>query len=1783
VEQSPSTDPIAVARDHGGGAVDPLDRVTDLDVDALTSGAGIFRGNATDGIVRASERFAAITGLPATVRGWDWLIAVHGDDRDRLRRAVDAACHNGARSEFTVRVQVRPGRVEPRRVRLVGTAVGDGAFGFVGSVEDPSARHAGADGVGVDDVDDPYRVVVDALPFPIAYAAADGAVEFVNRRWRECAPSSSDITAIFDDADLGTAVRDAIARGSEWRSVARVAGRVVGVGIGPVPAELGGGAVVTLTDAAGGSDAAPPTDALGDAPGDAPADTAADAPVAAFAALLDASLDYAAIVERDGPLLYLNPAARNLFGIADDASLAGVELSDHVEFRVGDDTGFAETARRSVREAGVHLAEGELHVASGGTRTVSMILLALTDGAGAHRATVCVARDASDVQQAEQRVIERERWYRALIQHAADAVAVLDADLSIRFASPACHELLGVDPGALSGPLRPDLVHPDDLAAVAEVIESVVQDGTDRRLRYRFRRPDGAERTVDTRFSNRLADPVIRGLVLNTRDVTEAEVANRARAAGAAAMRTVVRSAPAAILAVDLDGRITLWNPAAEELFGWAADEVLGGSVPFLSPDQTRRARAASVDLLDGREIGGEVRFRRRDGRPVTVAVSAAPVSGAEGEITEIVIVAVDVTDRARVDRERERRAELDRLVAGLCRDLLDASAETIETRTVDALERLAAQFGARAAELRTRDETPAAVWPVGAPALAVPASVPASGAFVVDGSDGSDGADPTAGWVIAGAQGPLGVVALAWDELPDVGPDDLAPLETVGAALIGATDRVAAERAVRESELRFRRLAEHATDFVVVVGADLQLRYLSPAASRFLGMTTSDRFDPADSVLHPDDQERVVEVMAAALVDDGADAHPLLARLRRADGEYRWVDFTVSNLLDEPTIHGLVLNGRDVTDRREMDELLRASESRFRGLVQNLAEGVTVLAADGSVKYSSPSAARMMGFDPGHGQGKLGLGFVVEDDRARAADIVGRAFTEPGIQGPISLRVHAANGAVRVVEALGHNRLDDPEVEGIVVTTRDITERVHAEEAARHSDARLSALVQNLSDVITVVAPDGTIAYTSPAAHEVFGFVEGDDSYVDPLARVHPDERDAVAEAFGEHLAGRSLDPVPFRLQVADGGWRYVEAVARDLTDDPAVGGIVVTTRDVTGRTRAELLVADQANLLTLIARGAPLPVTLGALCDVVERHVPDAVVGVLLVDPHRQILRLEAGPRVPVEIAEACHDVPVVGTEDVLGATVSHGASSVVLDVDRDPRMVSLRAVAQTCGIDGVWTTPIHDSDGRSVLGTIVLFLEQAREPGAPEREVVQMLAQTAAIAIERQSAEDLLAHRANHDLLTGLPNRGLFLDFLANALARSEREGTRLAVLFLDVDRFKHVNDGLGHDAGDVLLRELGARLTATVRPSDVVARFGGDEFTVLCDGLDPDVAQAQAVQLAGRLLAVVERPVHLDGEDRRLSASLGIAMAGPASTPDGLLHDADAAMYVAKQRGKARYEMFDDGMRAAVNERLDLEARLEHAIERQEFRLVVQPIVDLPSGRLVAGEALLRWQDPELGLVTPDAFIGLAEDTGLIIPIGEWALAEACRNVARWDDVGLLPPEFTMAVNLSARQVGQPDVVERVRAVLAASRVSPARICLEITESVLMEESSADAMTALKAVGVRLSIDDFGTGYSSLGYLKRFPVDSVKVDRSFVDGLGTEGEDSAIVAAVVSLGHALGLSVVAEGVETSGQLEELHVLGCDRAQGYWFSGPRTPGEFAGLVHAQPWIVAPTASTG
>ena len=430
------------------------------------------------------------------------------------------------------------------------------------------------------------------------------------------------------------------------------------------------------------------------------------------------------------------------------------------------------------------------------------------------------------------------------------------------------------------------------------------------------------------------------------------------------------------------------------------------------------------------------------------------------------------------------------------------------------------------------------------------------------------------------------------------------------------------------------------------------------------------------------------------------------------------------------------------------------------------------------------------------------------------------------------------------------------------------------------------------------------------------------------------------------------------------------------------------------------------------------------------------------------------------------------------------------------------------------------------------------------------------------EGRHPEDRLAWRATHDALTGLPNRSLFLDRLEMTLARLGRESTVAAVLVLDLDRFREVAERFGDDAVDRLLVAVAGRLRSILRPSDTVSRFGSDEFAVLC----PDLAhERDAVRLAERMTAGLATPFAVGGQEIVVTASIGIALTGSRTRrASSLLSDADTALQRAKHRGGGLYELFDETVRAQLIERLELEQALRHAVDAGELRTLYQPIVSLKEGRLVGVEALVRWDQPGRGRLLPAEFVPFAEETGLIVPLGAWVLAESCRQAARWRANGprTLPP--TVHVNLSPRQFAEPHLIDLVAGALADTGTDPDRLCLEVTERALSANpaSAATTLKRLSALGVRVSVDDFGTGSSSLASLQYLPLSSLKIDRSFVARLDLDPSDDAMVAAVIGLGHTLGLTVIAEGVETPAQLAKLDRLGCDYAQGHLFARPGPP---------------------
>ncbi len=432
-------------------------------------------------------------------------------------------------------------------------------------------------------------------------------------------------------------------------------------------------------------------------------------------------------------------------------------------------------------------------------------------------------------------------------------------------------------------------------------------------------------------------------------------------------------------------------------------------------------------------------------------------------------------------------------------------------------------------------------------------------------------------------------------------------------------------------------------------------------------------------------------------------------------------------------------------------------------------------------------------------------------------------------------------------------------------------------------------------------------------------------------------------------------------------------------------------------------------------------------------------------------------------------------------------------------------------------------------------------------------RLLARSISYAIERKRTEVELAHQALHDTLTGLPNRALLMDRLGQALSRVGRHAKALAVLFCDLDRFKVVNDSLGHGAGDDLLVAVAGRLRGVLRAGDTAARFGGDEFVVLCEEID---GERHAVRIAERIVEALARPFPLGDDHVHVHVSIGIAVTDVVSVgAEALVRDADAAMYRAKEGGGQPYEIFDAGMRERAVQRLSTETELHHALARDELRLHFQPQVRMATGALEGVEALVRWAHPERGLVEAEDFVSAAEETGLIHRVGAWVLEHACRQSVDWGG------RLMMSVNLSARQVLHSELPATVARVLHETGCDPSTLCFEITETAVMDdvEGITVVLDDLKALGATLAIDDFGTGYSSLTALQQFPFDVVKIDRSFVAGLATSDQEAAIVAAVISLSHALGLTTVAEGIETVAHLDRLRTLGCDVGQGFYFGRP------------------------
>jgi len=673
------------------------------------------------------------------------------------------------------------------------------------------------------------------------------------------------------------------------------------------------------------------------------------------------------------------------------------------------------------------------------------------------------------------------------------------------------------------------------------------------------------------------------------------------------------------------------------------------------------------------------------------------------------------------------------------------------------------------------------------------------------------------------------------------------------------------------------------------------------------------------------------------------------------------------------------------------MKDALRESEERYRSLFDGVPVGLYRTTPAGQMLDANPALAEILAWPSREELLATNVADIYVDPEDRR--LWQKAMEEKGAVQSFEARVRRFDGKVIWVRfRVQAFRDTDGKILRYEGALEDVTDRRRAEDALRASEERFRALVQNASDMIAVLDPDGTVRYESPSHLRILGVEPDEHLGKNILEIIHPDDCPITEESLRQLVeAPGEIVGIEYRMRDCNGSWRVIESTAANLIDHPAVTGVVLNSHDITDRKRAE-----------------------------------------------------------------------------------------------------------------------------------------------------------------------QRLLHEALHDELTGLPNRALFMDRLRHAMDRAKREPERLtAVLFLDLDRFKIVNDSLGHLVGDELLIQISGSLSAALRPTDTIARAGGDEFSILLEG---GRDASDAVRVAERIHERLTAPINLGGHEVFVTASIGIAVLTPEyERPEDLLRDADTAMYRAKSSGRACHAVFNRDMHRYVMARLQLETDLRRAVERRQFRVYYQPFVALDTGEVAGFEALVRWHHPRRGLLPPDEFLAVAEETGLIVPIGHYVLEESCRQIREFQRKHPHVPKLSVSVNISNKQFFQADLFEQVEAALAASGLDPACLGLEITEGVIIPhaKTASARFSRLKNLGVHLLLDDFGKGYSSLNYLHRFPMDILKIDRSFITRIDDTGGNLAIVRAIVTLAHELGMKVVAEGIQTPEQAQTVRSLGCEYGQGFLFS--------------------------
>ena len=932
---------------------------------------------------------------------------------------------------------------------------------------------------------------------------------------------------------------------------------------------------------------------------------------------------------------------------------------------------------------------------------------------------------------------------------------------------------------------------------------------------------------------------------------------------------------------------------------------------------------------------------------------------------------------------------------------------------------------------------------------------------------------------------------------------------------VLDITARRRDERALRDSESRFRGITEHAADITFVIADDDTLSYTNPALPRLLGPAQDEVLGtPVQALLNAADRNAFQQGLDQARAADGQPVTLPRVRLDAGSDADEIMEVRLTGMSGNSGVAGVVANCRVITEQLAMERALRRNQARFATVFHASPDGILITRCrDGRVMDFNAAFARLTGISREQGLGRPEHDLGIWPTDSRVSDPLARARDADHVPA----RLNPPGGAPRAVEVTARN-IEIGDEPCVLTVVRDVTDRAQAEAALGESEARFRRVFQESPDALVISGLDeATVQDVNRSMLRMTG-LEREQLIGMPVAQLglwgdaaqHPGNARRIAEQ-------GAFSDFDVTLATAGGGRVPVLASATrvDIDGRPAVITVAKDMRELR-RAEAELRLSEQR------------------FRDAFEY----APIGMLLVDPDGRLLQAN---RFICELLNTDR-ASLTGT-DLAALLPPEEVDELRSGLERlsSGELPLLRTEGQMLRSDGipVWT------NRHAVL--------QRDARGEPLYYIVQVADLT-----EVKNSQAQMERLAFYDTLTELANRRLFNDRLEQAVKRATRSGIPAALLYLDLDQFKRVNDTLGHDSGDALLKEVARRLQSCVRQEDTVGRPGGDEFTVLL----AEVRDARAAgTVAEHILEVLRAPVRVAGHDLVVTTSIGITLTpDDGREPNQLTKNADLAMYRAKERGRNNYQFYAEDMNTRAMERLTLESELREGLARDQFELYFQPKVHLASRQVVGAEVLIRWRHPERGLVMPGEFIAVAEETGVINDIGRWVVSETCRRGARLQALGV--PHFKLAVNISARQFRDPELATSLAACLSAAELDASWLELEITETMLMADldETRSVVEGLRALGVKIAIDDFGTGHSSLNYLKRLPIHGLKVDRTFVGDIPDSSDDKAITAAVIAMAHELNLEVVAEGVETEAQLAFLSDHGCEFGQGFLFGAPQ-----------------------